>query len=91
MTAADRGNAPFFLVGCSRSGTSLLQALIDSHPDVAIPPESHVYLRFGPIVHTYGDLAAARNRARLLDAMLRDAFIVQWRLEVTSADVERRL
>lgn len=30
-----------FLVGCPRSGTTLLRAMVDAHPDVAIPGESH--------------------------------------------------
>ncbi|MGH9119729.1 MAG: sulfotransferase family protein, partial [Acidimicrobiales bacterium] len=34
--------APFpFLVGCGRSGTTLLRAMVDAHPDIAVPPESH--------------------------------------------------
>lgn len=90
-TGEPGANAPFFLVGCSRSGTTLLQTLIDSHPNIAIPPESHVYLRFGPIVHTYGDLAVRRNRRRLIEALLADAFISQWRLDVTAAEVDERL
>ena len=33
---------PFlFIVGKGRSGTTLLRAMFDSHPDMAIPPESH--------------------------------------------------
>ncbi|HET6630829.1 MAG TPA: sulfotransferase [Woeseiaceae bacterium] len=84
-------SAPFFLVGCSRSGTTLLQALIDAHPNIAIPPESHVYLRFGPIVHTYGDLAVQRKRLRFIRALLSDIFIEEWRLEITVADIEQRL
>ena len=33
---------PFpFVVACSRSGTTLLRAMLDSHPELAIPPESH--------------------------------------------------
>src|SRR5918992_1143853 len=33
---------PFvFVVGCERSGTTLLRAMLDSHPELAIPPESH--------------------------------------------------
>ena len=31
---------PFF-VGCGRSGTTLLRAMVDAHPDMAVPPESH--------------------------------------------------
>jgi hypothetical protein len=82
---------PFFLVGCSRSGTTLLQALIDGHPNIAIPPESHVYVRFGRIAGTYGDLGQARNRLRLISAVLHDAFIEEWRLGVSPDEVERRV
>jgi hypothetical protein len=30
-----------FIVGASRSGTSLLRAMLVAHPDLAIPPETH--------------------------------------------------
>lgn len=33
-------NARFFLVGCPRSGTTLLQSILGSHPQVASFPES---------------------------------------------------
>lgn len=33
---------PFpIIVGCGRSGTTLLRAMADAHPDLAVPPESH--------------------------------------------------
>lgn len=39
---------PFpFIVGRGRSGTTLLRAMFDSHPDMAVPPESHCLVRFG--------------------------------------------
>lgn len=51
LTAADsagststtlRPPAPVpFIVGCGRSGTTLLRAMLDSHPAMAIPSESH--------------------------------------------------
>ncbi|NES78362.1 MULTISPECIES: sulfotransferase [unclassified Okeania] len=28
---------PFFIVGCPRSGTTLLQIIIDAHPNIIIP------------------------------------------------------
>jgi hypothetical protein len=34
--------APFvFVVGCGRSGTTLFRAMLDSHPLMAVPPESY--------------------------------------------------
>jgi hypothetical protein len=31
-----------FIVGCGRSGTTLLRMMLDSHPEMAIPPETEV-------------------------------------------------
>ena len=48
-------NIPFFfIIGRPRSGTTLLQTLLDAHPNVIIPPESAVikecYERFGKVI-----------------------------------------
>jgi hypothetical protein len=32
--------SPFFIVGCGRSGTTLLRTMLNHHPDVAVPVES---------------------------------------------------
>jgi hypothetical protein len=34
-----------FVVGCGRSGTTLLRLMLNAHPDLAVPPESH-FLRY---------------------------------------------
>jgi len=34
-------NPYLFIVGCPRSGTTLLQRMVNAHPDIAITPESH--------------------------------------------------
>src|SRR5690606_1809744 len=88
---AHRQKPPFFIVGSGRSGTTLLQALIDAHPNLSIPPESHVYDRIGPVFGTYGDLGIQSNRIRFIADLLRDAYIRQWRLEATPDDVEARV
>jgi hypothetical protein len=39
---------PFpIIVGRGRSGTTLLQAILTTHPDLAIPPESHLLVTLG--------------------------------------------
>lgn len=45
---ADPGHPPFpFIVARGRSGTTLLRAMFDSHPQMAVPPESHFLVTMG--------------------------------------------
>jgi Sulfotransferase family len=51
-----RADAPFpapFVVGVGRSGTTLLRLMLDSHPDLAIPPETHF---INPLIQASGRL-----------------------------------
>src|SRR3954453_9050068 len=42
MSASIDDRAPFpFIVGVGRSGTTMLRAMLDSHPELCIPGESH--------------------------------------------------
>jgi hypothetical protein len=41
-------DAPFFVVGCPRSGTTLLRVMLHSHPRLAVPPESHFIVGLAP-------------------------------------------
>ncbi|MDQ3956728.1 MAG: sulfotransferase, partial [Actinomycetota bacterium] len=43
---------PFFL-GRGRSGTTLLRAMFDAHPDMAIPHESHFVVNMGLVRDRY--------------------------------------
>ncbi len=38
--APDRTPVPF-IVGVGRSGTTMLRLMLDAHPDLTIPPETH--------------------------------------------------
>jgi hypothetical protein len=50
--AEPQGLAPF-IVGVGRSGTTLLRLMLDSHPDLAIPPETHF---INPVIQASGRL-----------------------------------
>ena len=43
-----------FIVGTGRSGTTLLRMMLDSHPDVAVPPETHWLLPAARVARTEG-------------------------------------
>ncbi len=82
---------PFFIVGCSRSGTTLLQVLLDAHPHIAIPPESLIFAHFAEIFDCYGDLKKESNLRALVKDVLTDERIKRWDLKISVSDFCGRL
>lgn len=73
-------SAPFFIVGCGRSGTTLLRTMLDHHPDVAIPVESLFiidYLRAADRV----SLATMRRM------IVREHELKEWQINITADDL----
>ena len=61
--ARPRPSPPFpapFVVGVGRSGTTLLRLMLDSHPELAIPPETHF---INPLIQASGRLRFNPNAA----------------------------
>ena len=56
---------PIFVVGCPRSGTTLLQLMLHAHPRIAIPPETRFMLAAYQAREEFGDLNDAGNRRAL--------------------------
>lgn len=69
---------PFFVFGCPRSGTSLVSRMLDSHPHIAIPHESHLYNRVYPAVGCHVDLRRERIRTLLVTEILRSMYVEMW-------------
>ena len=56
-----------FLVGCPRSGTTLLQSMLAAHPRIASFPETHFFERVSPRFASVGMASPKRrDRRRLL-------------------------
>ncbi|MGH7550631.1 MAG: sulfotransferase family protein [Gemmatimonadota bacterium] len=78
----DRSNPMIFLVGCPRSGTTLLRDLLRSHSRLTFPPET----RFIPSYYrAYGDPADDREAQRLARMILRFPWIRRWIPDLTPA------
>ena len=61
--------APVFVVGCPRSGTSLLASVLESRFEFAVPIETHFVPFFSDWLWLWGNLEQPRNRALLLKAI----------------------
>ncbi|MFL6098659.1 MAG: sulfotransferase family protein [Actinomycetales bacterium] len=59
------GERPIFLVGCPRSGTTLLTTMLHAHPRLAFPPETRFLLPAYESRATFGDLTVRANRVQL--------------------------
>lgn len=70
---AERSPFPF-VVGCRRSGTALLRAMLASHPTLAVPPESRFLLTFAP------DALRRFDGLRLLDDLYDNESFTRWQL-----------
>lgn len=60
-------NRPIFVVGCPRSGTTMLQLMLHAHPRIAIPPETRFLLTAYDERASFGDLRDAENRRVLAE------------------------
>ncbi|BCJ53799.1 sulfotransferase [Actinoplanes sp. NBRC 14428] len=56
---------PIIVVGCPRSGTTMLQLMLHAHARIAIPPETRFVLAAYRERREFGDLAVAANRRAL--------------------------
>ena len=56
---------PIFVVGCPRSGTTMLQLMLHAHRRIAVPPETRFLLTAYWQRRDFGDLGHPDNRRRL--------------------------
>ncbi|MEE8307079.1 MAG: sulfotransferase, partial [Gammaproteobacteria bacterium] len=77
--------APIFIIGSERSGTTLLLAILACHPNIAVPEVTWYYPRFRPYLHTYGDLGDMANFDSLVHEMANGLRVPYWRMTDANA------
>lgn len=79
---ADRPPFPF-LIGSGRSGSTLVRAMLDSHPEVAVPPETYFVTELLPNAAEW-DAPGGFAADKFLDEVLVHQFFVRWGLPAES-------
>lgn len=64
-------DGPVFVIGCPRSGTTLLTLMLSSHSRLAIPPETRFLVPVYRRHRSFADLSDPGNRRRLARAVVR--------------------
>lgn len=65
---------PVFVVGAPRSGTTLFQYMLRSHPNISLPTgESHFFIPLLRRERTFGDLSKQENIRKVLEAMYKQS------------------
>ena len=94
MSDAKPSKAPFFILGCVRSGTTMLRNALRLHPNLASPEETHIY-RWG---EPFGSVALNRMLAnnpvlkghRKIDGVSDEEFQAMLQASVSRADLCQR-
>jgi len=81
---ADR---PIFVLGCPRSGTTLLQLMLHAHPRIAIPPETRFVLTSYEGRNSFGDLSEESNRRALARSITGDRGTLFYDLDLDPDEV----
>jgi sulfotransferase family protein len=68
---ASQVDRPIFVIGCPRSGTTLLQLMLHSHRRIAIPAETRFLLPAYWARHKFGDLTDPAQRLVLAEWIVR--------------------
>ncbi|MPZ18419.1 MAG: hypothetical protein GEV06_10970 [Luteitalea sp.] len=80
--------APIFIIGLNRSGTTLLRLMLDAHSRIAIPNESHFFIRYYERRAALGDLGEPERRLALVQEILAERYVQLWDRKLTPSDID---
>lgn len=70
-----------FIVGVGRSGTTLLQSMLNAHPEVVFAPESHFIKKY-IVPQLNGSLPAIGNAEKLVELLQADSDFMRLKVDV---------
>lgn len=80
--------APIFIIGLNRSGTTLLRLMLDAHSRIAIPNESHFFLRYYERRAELADLREPHRRLALVEEILGERYVQLWDRKLAPSDID---
>ena len=75
-------NSPVFIIGCERSGTTLLRAMLNSHPNIAIPYEASSFTGMTPVANPWNHVWNRKEIEDVLEFILTQTKVRYWNLEL---------
>ncbi|MGH3486385.1 MAG: sulfotransferase family protein [Actinopolymorphaceae bacterium] len=84
IVISDGRGRPIFILGCPRSGTTLLSLMLHQHPRIAIPPETRFLMPAYLRREQFGDLAVPANRRLLAEMIVTSEWFDDLGLEPTA-------
>ncbi len=85
MSSNATSDAPIFIVGHPRSGTTLLRLILNAHPRIVIPPEGHLVSFLRRCESKYGALSDPKSFAATLDRLLNKERMREWGFDESDA------
>lgn len=80
-------SSPLFVVSAPRSGSTLLRLILDTHPDIAVPPPGWLFDLVFPYLYSYGSLNNDANFLALAEDILATPTVQKWPLTITAAEL----
>jgi hypothetical protein len=78
---------PIFIIGVARSGTTLLSLILDSHSRIAIPYESHFFIKYFKKKESFGNLKHHEKRLKLIKNILAEPYVSKWDKKIKIDDI----
>ena len=79
---------PFFIIGVDRSGTTLLSLMLDTHSEIAIPNESHFFIKYYQLFYHTEAFSSITFKKSLVNDILNEPYVQKWEAHLSPEDID---